>query len=196
LPVVTGLFLSPTPALAQLLSKWGHPVISFGQQPYDAVSTGQGNYPGSNGFVPGYGYYPGPFPSHYPWYDGPAPHRSAVAVPGPAFPTDAGLPSLEVQGPPPVARQAVPASAALLQVHVPADATIRFSGQPTSQRGAWRQFVTPPLEGGRALVYELQVRWHDHGQVVERTRLVQVAPGDVLTFDFLVEAQAERLPPR
>ena len=64
-------FATAAPASAQILSKWGHPVITLGLTPYDSVNVGHGNYPGGPGFIPGYGYYPGPFPSRYPWLDGP-----------------------------------------------------------------------------------------------------------------------------
>ncbi|HMF13523.1 MAG TPA: hypothetical protein VKE94_14490, partial [Gemmataceae bacterium] len=61
-----------TPAQAQVLSKWGHPVITLGWTPYDSVNTGLGNYPGGPGHIPGYGYYPGNVPGQiYPWMDGP-----------------------------------------------------------------------------------------------------------------------------
>src|SRR5207244_7814939 len=71
-------FLSPLLLLwatasvhAQVMSKWGHPVFSFGWTPYDVTDPGMGNYPGSPGFIPGYGYYPGPGPGTYPWMDAP-----------------------------------------------------------------------------------------------------------------------------
>ena len=66
-----GGFLGCAAAAAQLMSKWGHPVFTIGSTPYDSINTGQGNYPGGPGFIPGYGYYPGPGPDHYPWMDGP-----------------------------------------------------------------------------------------------------------------------------
>src|SRR4051812_15460159 len=65
------VFSFDQPAHGQLLSKWGHPVIMLGGTPYDTSSSGHGNYPGSPGFIPGYGYYPGPGPGTYPWIDGP-----------------------------------------------------------------------------------------------------------------------------
>jgi hypothetical protein len=66
-----GLLVAAGAADAQILSTWGHPVITLGLTPYDSTNTGHGNYPGGPGFIPGYGYYPDPFPGHYPWLDGP-----------------------------------------------------------------------------------------------------------------------------
>jgi uncharacterized protein (TIGR03000 family) len=170
LPVLVLLAMA-RPASAQWVSKWGNPVVSFGWTPYHAVSTGQGNYPGSDGFIPGYGYYPGIWGSHYPWLGGPdSPdtyhnpphgHVGGLAAPAEAAPT------------------------ALLMVHVPADAELWVSGAATQQRGEWRSFVTPPLEKGRASTYEVHARWKQNGTDVERSREVQMQPGDRATVDFL-----------
>ena len=65
------LLLATGPVRAQVMSKWGHPVFSFGWTPYDVIDQGMGHYPGSPGFIPGYGYYPGPGPGTYPRIDGP-----------------------------------------------------------------------------------------------------------------------------
>src|SRR5262245_41032755 len=59
-----------TPAMAKVMSVWGHPAFTIGGTPYDSVNQGHGEYPGSPGFIPGYGYYHGP--GQYPWFDGPA----------------------------------------------------------------------------------------------------------------------------
>ena len=165
--VLAALVLRPGVAPAQLMSKWGHPVVSFGWTPYDAVSTGQGVYPGSNGYIPGYGYYPGDLPGHYPWLDGPPTDHPAGPAPA-AAPADAVL-----------------AAAAVLRVHVAGDAEVSVSGHPTAQRGSVRVFVTPPLEPGHHFQYELQAHWSENGREVLRTRTVAVYPGDRLTVDFL-----------
>jgi uncharacterized protein (TIGR03000 family) len=41
------------PAQAQILSKWGHPVVTFGWTPYDWDETGLGNYHGKPPYDPG-----------------------------------------------------------------------------------------------------------------------------------------------
>jgi uncharacterized protein (TIGR03000 family) len=183
--VLAVLALAPGTAPAQLMSKWGHPVITLGLTPYDAVSTGQGVYPGSNGYIPGYGYYPGPGPGHYPWLDGPHPDHPAAPADGAPAPADA-----------------VPAAVAVLRVHVAANADVSIGGYPMAQRGSMRVFVTPPLEGGHRFTYELEARWAVNGREVLRTRTVAVYPGDRLTVDLfeppLADAEDTSLlgPPR
>jgi uncharacterized protein (TIGR03000 family) len=167
---LAALALPPGAARAEWMSKWGHPVVSFGWTPYDAVSTGHGNYPGSNGFIPGYGYYPGIFPSHYPWYDGPEDHPVAGPVSAP---------------PVPAADDAAPAGAAVLRVRVPADAELWVNGQRTAQRGTERVFVSPPLPEGHHFYYDLLGLWVEDGKQVARRRKVPVFPGDRLTVDVL-----------
>lgn len=50
------LLLVPTVAPAQIVLGGGR--ITVGAPTDFSVSQGHGNYPGGNGFVPGYGYYP------------------------------------------------------------------------------------------------------------------------------------------
>jgi uncharacterized protein (TIGR03000 family) len=180
--ILFALLLQPAPAPAQAMSKWGHPVFAIGWTPYDAVSTGHGNYPGSNGFIPGYGYYPGDFPSHYPWYDGPADH----GLPGPYAHARVA--------PAPLAEEAAPPGAAVLRVRVPADAQVWVADHRTAQQGDVRVFLTPPLPDGRNLSYDLRARWIENGRQIERTRNVPVFPGDRLTIDFVTPAEGEATP--
>jgi uncharacterized protein (TIGR03000 family) len=79
----------------------------------------------------------------------------------------------------------IPEGAALIQMEVPANAEVWFSGDETAQRGEFRSFVTPPLEAGRNYVYRVRVRWTDqNGETVERTQRVPVRPGDRLNLRF------------
>jgi uncharacterized protein (TIGR03000 family) len=143
--------------------------ILIGGPSTNGVDTGFGYYPGDHGFVPGYGYYPDPYFVNAPqvsidswrW-------RGPRAVP-PAPDPDAG----------------VPETAALLRLRVPADAEVWISGDPTTQRGELRRFVTPPLEAGKNQGYTIRARWTEDGKAVERTEVVRVHPGDRLTVDFL-----------
>jgi uncharacterized protein (TIGR03000 family) len=169
---LAALFLVPGAAHAQLMSTWGHPVISLGWTPYDAVSTGLGHYPGSNGFIPGFGYYPGDLPGHYPWYDGPSDHHAA----GPGHAPFAD--------PVPAVPEAVPAGAAVLRVQVPADAELWIEGQRTTQRGNVRIYVSPPLAEGHHFYYDLLALWVEGGKERAKRRKVSVFPGDRLTIDF------------
>src|SRR5947207_1887399 len=47
---------------------------------------------------------------------------------------------------------------ALIQLKVPADATVTFDGNPTQQTGEIRQFLTPPLEANKNFSYEVHVK--------------------------------------
>jgi uncharacterized protein (TIGR03000 family) len=178
LVVAAALLLPAGTARAQLMSTWGHPVVTFGWTPYDAVSTGHGNYPGSNGYIPGYGYYPGNGPGHYPWYDVPPANR----VGGPAH-----APAAD---PAPAPGDAIPAGAAVLRVRVPADAEVWVDGVRTGQRGALRAFVSPPLAEGHHFYYDLLALWVEDGKAVAQRRKVPVFPGDRLTVDFLGSSPA------
>lgn len=185
LMTVAVLGVTTCPGQAQVLSKWGNPVISFGQTPYYANDSGHGNIPGGNGFTPGYGYYPGNnIPgTTYPWLTGPdVPdyHR---------YPR--GLPRAALAPPPP---PDVDPGAAILTVRVPDGADIWISGKKTKQQGELRSFVTPALDRGHIFTYEIHARWKDAAGDVDRTREVTVRSGDRLTVDFLRE-DSPRLPP-
>lgn len=85
-----------------------------------------------------------------------------------------------------VSREAmIPANAALVDMHVPANAEVWFSGEKTSQNGAERSFVTPALDQGRRYAYQIKVRWTDKdGKTVEREQKVPVRPGSRLNLVF------------
>jgi uncharacterized protein (TIGR03000 family) len=176
--VVLGLLSMPLPASAQVLSTWGHPVITLGQTPYYATSTGQANYPGSDGFIPGYGYYPGDLPGHYPWLDGPETlfDRRKLAPPPWLGAPESMIPPVE---------ELLPPGAARIVVKIPAEAELWFDGARTSQGGSFRRFVTPSLPKGQSLSYTLQVRWRIKGAELTRAQEVAVGPGSNVTVDFL-----------
>jgi uncharacterized protein (TIGR03000 family) len=179
---------------AQVLSKWGNPVVSFGQTPYYAHDSGHGNIPGGNGFTPGYGYYPGNnIPgTTYPWLTGPDvpdyhyyPHGLPPVAHAPGSPYASGLPYGAVPEVDPLA--------AIITLRVPADADIWIADVKTRQQGELRGFVTPPLEKGRIFAYDIHARWKEAGQDVDRTKQVTVRSGDRLTVDFA--GDGNRLPP-
>jgi len=167
------------------------PWFDIGIGPYrdPRYTNTEGNIPGTpRNLAPAYGYYP------YYSYNWPS-LREALAL------KRAGLTPCDVpRGPalsalPPPASPGIAAAPAALRVLVPADAELWIGDSPTTQRGAERQFVTPPLEGGRNLVYEIRARWTEYGRDVERTRTVRVFPGDRVTVDFLTpQSGAEALP--
>jgi uncharacterized protein (TIGR03000 family) len=185
--ILAGLFGSAEPANAQWLSKWGHPVITLGSTPYDSTNTGHGNYPGGPGFIPGYGYYPGPEPNHYPWMD------------GPGTPFDRRKITVTMPTPPPDYQEALPPGMALIIVRVPAGAVLWFNGAPTTQTGSYRRFLTPPLPEGGESLYSLRVRWYFQDAELSRVEEVRVRPGmtqtvNLLTTDSWTGRRIEMLP--
>lgn len=92
----------------------------------------------------------------------------------------------------PLRSSAVDGNAVLVNVKVPPQAEILFGGEKTSQRGSFRQFVTPSLTPGREYAYEIQARWKEGDREVDRTRKITVHAGDRLTVDF-TKPEAEYL---
>lgn len=179
--LVVVLASAKQPAAAQVLSKWGHPVISLGLAPYDTVDPGQAHYPGSPGFKPGYGYYPGPGPGTYPWMDGPGTpfDRRKMLPPLLHAPLPGDGPTLTNEEEP------LPPGVALIIVKLPAEAELWFDEIKTSQGGSYRRFITPPLASGHKLSYTLLVRWQIRGVELTRVEKVEVVPGGRFTVDFL-----------
>jgi uncharacterized protein (TIGR03000 family) len=73
----------------------------------------------------------------------------------------------------------------MLNVAVPADATVLINGQPTTQTGQNRQYVSPQLTPGKTYSYEVTARWSENGQPVERTRTVKFEAGSQVAVNFL-----------
>jgi uncharacterized protein (TIGR03000 family) len=144
------------PAMAELMSVWGHPAFTIGGTPYDSVNQGHGNYPGCPGFIPGYGYYQGP--GQYPWLDGPGMPFDRRQIYGPAT------------------------TVARIVVKLPADAELWFDDFKTTQRGTYREFVAPINSEAQ---YRLSVRWLTPGAELSRTEHVRVQPGQTMTVNLL-----------
>jgi uncharacterized protein (TIGR03000 family) len=84
----------------------------------------------------------------------------------------------------------------VVQVLVPADAELWFSGEKTSQRGPTRLFVTPALAPGKTFTYEIRAHWQENGREVVRSRKLVVNSGARLTVDLRkAEADETILPP-
>ena len=81
---------------------------------------------------------------------------------------------------------AAQAAKAEITVVVPADAELFFDGDPTTQSGAERLFVTPALKPGVTFHYNLVARWKSDGKVVEQKRTVEVVSGGRARVNFLV----------
>ena len=73
-------------------------------------------------------------------------------------------------------------------VLVPADAEVFFDGDPTTQKGAERLFLSPPLEVGKEYHYTVRARWTQDGKKVEQTRKFAVRGGGRVRVDFLARA--------
>jgi uncharacterized protein (TIGR03000 family) len=76
------------------------------------------------------------------------------------------------------------ARVALINVQVPASATVWFDQSPTSQTGDFRRFVSPLLQTGADYHYRIKVRWQENGQDVTSTRDVAIHAGDQVNLTF------------
>ena len=73
----------------------------------------------------------------------------------------------------------------LISVTVPQPAAEVFvDGKKTGQTGTDRTFESPPLEAGKMYKYTVTARWVAGGQVVETTKEVTGAAGEVVRVDF------------
>jgi len=86
-------------------------------------------------------------------------------------------------------RSFYPSSTALgnaveINVSVPASAQIWFGNAKTTQGGAFRHFVSPPIVPGFDYVYEVRVAWTADGKSMTRNRKVTVHAGDVINLNF------------
>jgi uncharacterized protein (TIGR03000 family) len=154
------------PAMAQLMSKWGHPAFTVGATPYDSINQGHANYPGSPGFIPGYGSYQAPV--QYPWMDGPTMpfDRRQISTPsGPVANSHSSASGL-----------------ARVVVKLPAEAELWFDDFKTTQRGTYREFIAPINSSSD---YTLSVRWQTRGAELTRSERVHLLPGQSLTANFL-----------
>jgi uncharacterized protein (TIGR03000 family) len=106
--------------------------------------------------------------------------RTPLALP----PTLVAVVLMALARPGPAGAQAERAPAEVT-VLVPAAAEIFFDGVPTTQKGAERLFVSPPLEPGRTFHYDVLARWKQDGETVERTRTVRVTSGARVRVSFL-----------
>jgi uncharacterized protein (TIGR03000 family) len=83
-----------------------------------------------------------------------------------------------------IAAPAPTAGTATIILRVPADAQVFFDGNPTTQAGTEREYVTPPLAAGATFHYSIRARWTENGRPVEQTRRVPVTAGARVRVDF------------
>ena len=186
-PVATALALAvfappvaPGPAMAQQQGSWYSGTDGYGRST-SGWSSGYGggsSYRGST-YYSTPSYYASPTytyssPTYYStptYYPPPGPVlRMTYAAPE----SVSYLTAAEAKGP----------RAAQIDVRLPADAKIWFDDTPTSQTGVLRHFESPPLDSDTDYFYRVTVRWQEGGQVVTRTRKVEVHAGDRLNITF------------
>jgi uncharacterized protein (TIGR03000 family) len=84
------------------------------------------------------------------------------------------------------------ARTALLIIRVLAQATLTFNGEPTTQTGTERRFITPPLVPGRRYHYNVAATWSPNQMTtITRHRKVFVWAGKTTEVDLLKEDPAD-----
>ncbi len=158
---------------------WGYPgwgygrFWAYGYRPYPYYGLGLGIGFGYPGYLPyGYGLGYGSGLASGSYYAGP---NTVVtpSVPAPATPPPEETPQPQQDG------------TARLMLLVPANAEVWFDGQPTTQTGTERAFVSPVLTPGKTYTYAVRVRYvKDDGKVSDETRPIQVRANDRWVVDF------------
>jgi uncharacterized protein (TIGR03000 family) len=82
------------------------------------------------------------------------------------------------------------AAPAGIRVTLPADAVLTFDGTPTRSTGGEREFVTPPLAGGKTYTYTLQASRVRDGKTESVTQQVKVRAGEVTPVEVTFQAAA------
>jgi uncharacterized protein (TIGR03000 family) len=72
----------------------------------------------------------------------------------------------------------------LIHMRVPENARVWFDGRPTTRQGTERDFMSPPLSGGRDYTYRVRVQWMEGGRPVSEVRDVTVHAGDRIDLNF------------
>jgi uncharacterized protein (TIGR03000 family) len=76
-------------------------------------------------------------------------------------------------------------NAAHILLRVPGNAQVFFEGQPTTERGSVRAYVSPPLEPNKEYTYDVRAQWTQNGQQRNETRHVRVRAGARVQVDFM-----------
>lgn len=133
-----------------------------------------GSYGFNRGWAPGYGWnYYNFQPNDY--YSGASFGQFGNNYSSFYYPTESNFGTLNGLG--------MNSNRALVNVRVPADATVWFDDAKTRQTGEFRQFMSPPLEAGN-YQYQVRAHWTQDGKAVDQTRTVTVQPGRQATVDF------------
>jgi uncharacterized protein (TIGR03000 family) len=85
------------------------------------------------------------------------------------------------------------ADRAIIDVHVPADAEVRFQGLLMTQPGSVRRFYSPPLSPDLRYEYQVRAMWTQNGRPVAVTRTIPVRAGEHI--DVNLEASSSEMQP-
>jgi len=79
-----------------------------------------------------------------------------------------------------------------LQLLVPENAEVLVEGSKTTTTGTVRDFISPPLNPGKNMIYAITVRYPDAGgKTVEETHSIRVRANDQLRIDCTKPARSE-----
>jgi uncharacterized protein (TIGR03000 family) len=192
---VAGVLLWPGEGTAQM--RWGVGAggvrggLWIGSRPYygtfypgGAFSYGWGYYPRGTWsytrpwYVPSYAYGYSPYAYSYPSYVYSYPSYVYGGVPArdyqSFYPADTRSPAATVEP-----------NRVLLEVRVPtAEADVWVSGDLTRQKGAVREYLSPPLEPGGNYRYTIRAQWLEGGEMRDQTRQVPITLGQRVVVDF------------
>jgi len=96
----------------------------------------------------------------------------------------AGLALLALLLPSVMAQPTVHDNQAIVIVRLPANATLTIGGANTTQIGAERSFISPPLTLGQTYYYALKATWTENGQTKTVSREVPVRAGQRTEVDL------------
>jgi uncharacterized protein (TIGR03000 family) len=111
-----------------------------------------------------------------------APRLSTVPAPA----SESGSQAQEPELPQPAGNVVVPrANAGVIQLLVPEPfADVSFNGYNVSSIGTRRTYVTPDVEPGKSLRYEIKASWLRGDRGMSRQAVVEAKPGQISTIDF------------
>jgi len=169
------------------------------------AGSGLGGYGLGGSGLGGYGL--GGYGMYRPYYGGGAVVAPPIVMTPPVAPpfgvagapgAIAGTPASAAGTPEPPLAQTPPRpdNAAHLQLLVPTNAEVLFDGGKTTQTGAIREFVSPPLTSGKVFDYAITVRYFNaDGKGITDRRLIHVRANDWFRLDFTHPAPPEPLVP-
>jgi len=80
----------------------------------------------------------------------------------------------------------------LLEVRVAPEAELWIDGTKTMQKGAVRQFISPPIEPARHYAYKIEAKWMENGSQQTRTATKDVHAGQRVMVDLTKPAETKQ----